>query len=171
MIEHYEGLLSRYSTDNQPPLLMVVGLGQGYLLDAIERRGLSTKVLAIEPIPELVDEMFARRDWATWRDTGRLTLLLGPGFAGATDAWKLLGDAAGTPPMIVSPALEKEHPDAVKRAKAVAKQIVLGAKSNEEARRKLAGCYLTNTLKNLAVVASEGDAAQLTGAFSNIPAV
>ena len=91
MNDHYDALLTRFSTGNEPPLLMVVGLGQGELLEAMERRGMSTRVLAIEPVPSILGELRARRDWTPWLETGRLTLLVGPGFSGATDAWKLLG--------------------------------------------------------------------------------
>ena len=56
-------------------------------------------------------------------------------------------------------------------AKALARQIVLGAKSNEEARRQFAGRYLLNTLKNVVAVTSEGDVAALTNAFFGVPAL
>ena len=171
MNDHYDALLTRFSTGNEPPLLMVVGLGQGELLEAMERRGMATRVLAIEPVPSILGELRARRDWTPWLETGRLTLLVGPGFSGATDAWKLLGKADVTPPMIVSPALEREYPDAVAGAKALARQIVLGAKSNEEARRQFAGRYLLNTLKNVVAVTSEGDVAALADAFAGVPAL
>lgn len=170
-IEQYERLLSRFTPGSEPPLLMVVGLGQGSLLDAIERRGLQTKVLAIEPVPEIVEDMRARRDWTPWLEAGRLTMIVGPAFAGIAEAWKLLGSAAATPPMIVSPSLLRDHPQAVDRAKAMARQVVLGAVANQNARRHLAGRYLLNTLSNLAVVASEGDVSSLAGTFHGVPAI
>ncbi len=57
MNDHYDALLTRFSTGNEPPLLMVVGLGQGELLEAMERRGMATRVLAIEPVPSILGEL------------------------------------------------------------------------------------------------------------------
>ena len=72
-----------------PPLLVVIGLGQGYLLEVLEHRGFGTRVLALEPDPQLGHSFLARRDWTAWRDAGRLAHLVGPDYAGADDAWRM----------------------------------------------------------------------------------
>ncbi len=152
------------------PVIVVVGLGLGYLLDALERRGSTAKVLAIEPIPAVTRAMLGRRDFANWLKTGRLTILVGPDYAGASDAWSLVSRGTA-PPTIMSPVLEREFGEEAARATALARQIVAGARANEGARRLFAGRYLLNTLRNVPVIASEGDAAALFGAFPRVPAV
>lgn len=170
-ITHYERLLERFPAGEEPPLLIVIGLGGGYLLDALERRAAATKVLAIEPIAEAIAPMFARRDWTEWMTSGRLTLLLGPDYAGAADAWRLVDRRVLTPPMIVTPALEQQFADPVKSAKRIAAQIVLGAQANDAARREFAGRYLLNSLTNLPVICSEGDVTALRGIFAGVPGI
>jgi hypothetical protein len=56
-----EALVAKVASGN-PPLVIVIGLGLGYLLDALEERT-STRVLAVEPVPSLVRAMLSRRDW------------------------------------------------------------------------------------------------------------
>jgi SAM-dependent methyltransferase len=169
-ISHYEQLLARFPAGEEPPLLIVIGLGGGHVLDALERRAAPTRVLAIEPIAAAVAPMFARRDWSDWTSSGRLTLLMGPDYRGAADAWRLVDRRALNPPMLVTPALEQQFAAPVKSAKVVAAQIVLGAQANDAARREFAGRYLLNTIANLPVIAAEGDVATLAGRFTGVPA-
>ena len=56
-----------------------------------------------------------------------------------------------------------KRPTALARAREVAEGIVFGAKANLDARKRFAGRYLLNTLKNLAVIAREGNAGALFG--------
>ncbi len=161
---------ARFS-DTQPPLIIVIGLGLGYLLDALERQGSTTRVLAIEPIPAITRAMLARRDWTNWIESGRLTILAGPDYTGSAEVWGLFGPGTPTPPTIMAPLLEREFGDAATRAIALARQIISGAKANEEARRQFAGRYLLNTLTNLPTIATEGDVSALFGAFARVPAV
>ncbi len=170
-IAHYERLLERFPPGQQPPLVIVIGLGGGHLLDALERRSPQTRILAIEPVASSSGAMFERRDWAGWIDSGRLTILTGPEYAGAAEAWKLLDRRALDPPMIVSPDLEARCAESVRGAKQIAARIVLGAQANETARRQFAGRYLLNTLQNLPAICSEGDVAALTGLFRGHPCI
>ena len=153
------------------PLLAVVGPGLGYLLDAIERRGAATRVLALEPIPALARAMLSRRDWRPWLTGGRLALLVGPDYPDATAAFRLFGRDVMVPPLLASPLVEREFPSAAVAAQAVVARIVAGARANAAARRKFAGRYLLNTLRNIPAIAAEGDAAALTGTCAGIPAV
>jgi hypothetical protein len=114
--------------------------------------------------------MLARRDWTSWLESGRLTILAGPDYTGSSAVWGLFGRGA-TPPIIMSPLLDREFSEIAARATAVVRQIVAGATANEDARRRLAGRYLLNTLTNAAVVATEGDVAALFGVFPRVPAV
>jgi SAM-dependent methyltransferase len=155
-----------------PPLVVTIGLGLGYVLDAIEAANDTTRVLAIEPVPETALAMLARRDWTTWILSGRLTLLVGPAYTGSAEAWRAFRTGEPTnPKTIVSPLVEREFPADAQQAKALAAKIVAGVRANEEARRQFAGRYLLNTLKNLPAIAAEGDVAALKGAFAGVPAI
>ncbi len=154
-----------------PPLVVVIGLGLGYLLDALDETPATTRVLAIEPLPGITRAMLARRDWSTWLSSGRLTIVAGPDYTGSAEVWGLFGRGAATPPTIMSPMIEREFPEEATRAKKLVGQIVAGAKANEEARRHFAGRYLLNTLTNVPMLAKEGDSASLFGAFSRVPAI
>lgn len=157
--------------DGCPASLIVVGLGLGFVLDAIERRSANTRVLAIEPFPDTLEAMWARRPWSAWTDTGRLRLLVAPAYDGAGEAFRHLDAKAGEPPVIVQPVLRRAWPGDVERACAVARSIAVGALGNEHARRQFAGRYLLNTLANLPAIAGESDVAALAGLFRRVPAI
>jgi hypothetical protein len=153
------------------PLLVVIGFGFGYLLDALERRNSRTKVLAVEPVPAIARAMLSRRDVRDWITSGRLALLVGPSFPDATDAWRLFGRDVTTPPVLVTPLAEQGFPAETAQARAAVARIVAGVKANAAARRKFAGRYLLNTLRNLPCIAEEGDAAALVNLCEGMPAV
>lgn len=153
------------------PLLVVIGFGFGYLLDALERRGSQTKVLAVEPVPAIARAMLSRRDVREWISGGRLALLVGPAFPDATEAWRLFGRDVTTPPVLVTPLVEQAFPSATAEARAVVARIVAGVKANAAARRKFAGRYLLNTLQNLPSIAGEGDASTFINLFPQTPAI
>jgi SAM-dependent methyltransferase len=164
-------LLDRILADPEPPLLILVGAGLGYLLDAIAERSRAMKVLLLEPVPAVARQMLARRDWTDWLSTGRLTLLVGPDYHGAIDAWRLVVAGGATPPTFVLPVVERVAPEDTAQAKHVAARIVAGAKANDEARKRFAGRYLLNTLANLTAVLGEGDVAALDGLWAGQPTV
>ncbi|MGE0813475.1 MAG: 6-hydroxymethylpterin diphosphokinase MptE-like protein [Vicinamibacterales bacterium] len=151
--------------------VLAIGLGLGHLLEAIDRRGAAIRVVALEPVPAVARALLGRRDWTAWLTSGRLRLLVGPAYPGATDAWRWL-DAAGAAPFVfVGPWLDRIRPDLVPEATALAGRIVSGAAANAEARRQFAGRYLIHTLQNLPVIATEGDAAALTALGAGRPAI
>src|SRR5262249_46862901 len=152
------------------PLIIAVGLDH-HLLDALDRRQASTNVLAIEPVLARVRQSMDRPQWQSWIKSGRLTLLVGPDNAGYADAWRLIARSALQPPMLVDPELMEKVPVPTEGAKAIAKQILRGARANENARKRFAGGYLLNTLTNLPVIAAEADAAVLSDLFTDIPAI
>ena len=149
---------------------IVIGPGLGYLLDAMETAGATTKVLAIEPDPGLAVLFLARRDWQPWLNAGRLRLLTGPDYQGAVTAARFL-DAMVPTVVCVNPIVEEHRPEAAAGARRVADIVQANAESNAIARRNFAGRYLLQTLTNLPVVAREGDAAALDGLFAGTPAV
>lgn len=106
------------------PLVIVVGLGLGYLLDHIERHHPGTRVLAIEPIRSLTRAMLARRDWDSWLHSGRLTLLVGPEYPDIELVSRLLSRAQGMPPVVLSPLLQREFPDETAGATILLRKIL-----------------------------------------------
>jgi hypothetical protein len=156
---------------NRPPLLIVLGIGFGHVLDAVERQSPDTRVLALEPAISVTRSMLECRDWRDWLQSGRLTMLVGPEYAGTSDAWKLIDARAEPPAIVVAPAFQRFWPSEVARANKVAARIVAGAQANEEARRRFAGRYLLNTLANLPTIVDEADAASLFDAFARVPAL
>lgn len=163
-------VVARLAARGLPPVLVVIGIGAGYLLDALERAGAPTRVLAIEPAPATVRMMLARRDWTTWIASGRLTLLVGPDYAGAAEAWRIFPGGVEQAPSIASPWLNA-WPALADQGRAVAAHILAGVQANAEARRQFAGRYLTQTIENLAVIGREADATALRDALAGVPAV
>lgn len=148
--------------------VLLVGSGLGEALEAAAAAGVQGPVIALEPDPALAMLMLARRDWTSWFDSG-LTLLVGPGYAGATACARRL-DLTREPLTITVPA-GSGRTEGLVEARGVADRIVREARANLEARRRFAGRYLLQTLGNLEVITSEGDAAALTGAFTGTPAI
>jgi hypothetical protein len=152
-----------------PPLVLVVGPGDGGLLDLLETRAPLTRVVALEPNPTMAARFRARRDWSSWSD--RLTYLVGPEYEGADQAWRAFPLRDQRHVTLVHPALERNIDESVVRALRVLKEIVYGARANAEARRKFAPRYLANTLRNLPALLAGSDASALENAFSGLPAV
>ena len=163
-------LLADAFADGAPAALIVIGLGLGYVLDAVERRSSTTRVLALEPLPNVLPHMLARRPWDTWMRDGRLRLLVGPDYDGAADAWR---DLPVSPPpiIVVHPVAARLAVRDVEKARSVAERAALGATSNAEARTRFAGRYLANTIINVPTICAEADAARLAGLFKGRPAI
>jgi cephalosporin hydroxylase len=118
----------------EPPVLIVIGLGLGYVLDAIEQRGLTTRVLAFEPLPESIPHFLARRDWSAWLDTGRLQIVEGPEYGAGAAAWASM-DALSLPPVIVHPGLAQARPDLIAAARGAVTRAQYGSASDPRMTR------------------------------------
>ena len=153
-----------------PAHLFVIGAGVGHVLDALEATGRSTKVLILEPDPGVAVLLLARRDWQPWFASGRLRLLTGPDYTGASSVARSV-NGAETSGILVNPALAEHRPEAVRKARAVAQRIQKEAGANADARKQHAGRYLLQTLGNLPMIKRESDAAALQGSFGGRPAV
>ncbi|MEW6320998.1 MAG: 6-hydroxymethylpterin diphosphokinase MptE-like protein [Acidobacteriota bacterium] len=151
--------------------LVVIGLGLGYLLDALDRRGWNGTVLAFEPLPDTVTALRNRAVTARWLDEGRLHLFVAPDFRGADEAWRALDDRGDPPPVLVHPVLLRERPALVAAARERLGRVLFDARANAEARRKQSGSYLRNTLLNAARLAEAAPSDALDGLFSDMPAV
>jgi len=163
--------LNRSLAGATPSLIAVIGLGAGYLLDAIHERLPGTRVLAFEPDPSAARLLLARRDLGHWLESGRLRLLLAPDYAGASEAWRLIDADGHEPVTVVNPVLERERASEVAQAREVLTGIVNGARANAEARRQLAGRYLLNTVRNLPHVQRSAGASALFGQLPHVPAI
>jgi len=166
----YDRLLSRFNADAFPPLIIAIGVDEE-LLQALDRRTNTTKVLAINPVASMATAWNSRPDARAWLASGRLTLLSGPDYVGRAESWKLIDRRALNPPLIVSPILQQQFPAETQAAKSIAKQILLGARANDEARKRFAGRYLLNSLANLSTIAAEGDVSRLRNAFVGVPGI
>jgi hypothetical protein len=151
--------------------LVVVGLGLGYVLDALERREWRGRVLAIEPGVQSVPHWLGRRDWRVWLETGRLRLLTGPDYHGVSECRLLAGDGTAEPAWLVSPVLSRTHPDAPARAAAIVERLRFDARANAQARRQHGARYLLNTLRNVSVLQHAADARRLAGLLPGVPAI
>lgn len=150
--------------------VMLVGPGLGYLLDALERANTQTKVIALEPDPGTAVLFLARRDWRNWFESGRLRVLTGPDYVGASACSRIV-NADRPPAILVNPALERHRPAHGQRARAVAERIIAEALSNAEARRQFAGRYLLQSIGNLPVIGRESNVSALQNAFRDRPAI
>jgi len=154
-----------------PGVVTVIGAGRGHVFNAIGRRSPATRIIAVEPEPAAARALASWDRWSAWQQSGRLQLLVGPDYDGASTAWKHLDGDADAPPLVVDPALASRAPDAVAAARSVIDRIVSGARSNASARKRFAGPYLLNTLRNVATIAAESSVAALDGLFPSTPAV
>jgi len=133
-----------------PPLVVLLGAGLGYAIDVVEADAPpDTNVLVIEPFAASAAAMLARRDWTPLVDAGRLGVIVGPEFSGATDAWRRIEPRKASPLVVVHPALARVRPDAIAVARRIFDRAMFDASANAEARETLGGRYLVNTLRNL----------------------
>ena len=153
-----------------PPLLIVIGLGDGLLLDVLEQTHAATKVLAFEPDREVAAAFSARRDWSPWLTSGQLGYLIGPTYEGMDAAWRMFPSTPDAHLLMVHPRLRPDAAAVVDTARAVQK-VVFGVRANAEARRRFAPRYLTNVLRNIPAMLRGGDVDALNGAFAGVPAV
>jgi hypothetical protein len=153
-----------------PRQLFVIGPALGGLFDAIEGVGAPTRVIALEPDPGVATLMLARRDWTRWIAQGKLRILTGPDYRGASTCAKDV-DASEPPVMVINPQLAAHRPGDVAAARAVAFRLVSEAEKNADARKRFAGRYLLQSLGNLAVIGRSSNVVSLEGLFKGRPAV
>ena len=151
--------------------LVIAGLGLGYLLDELEQRNWSGRVLAIEPDPQIVRHWLGRRDWRGWLSGGRLRLLVGPDYHGLSECRALAGDGTADPAWLVSPVLARTHPDVAGRAAALVDRLRFDVRANAQARREHGARYLLNTLRNIGPLRQAGDIQRLAHLAPGVPAI
>ena len=153
-----------------PALVVVVGLGDGRLLRALDKWAPGRSVLALEPDARSA-AAFHAQDWAAWRRSGRLTYLSAPDYAGEQDAWRAFPPDPDDHVLLVNPALGRAPTPEAITALRIVKRLLHGARANAEARRRFAPRYLTNTLRNAGSLLGGRDLAQLRDKYRGVPAV
>jgi SAM-dependent methyltransferase len=152
-------------------VLFIVGLADGYVLDALDRKGWRGHVIAVEPDASAASECLDRKLVRTWQTAGRLTMLAGPDYSGLDKALAGVPLLTEKPVIAGNPAVTRAHREAsVQAARAIARAW-FGARANDEARKQNAGRYLQNTLRNADAIVREGDANALKGLFTGVPAL
>lgn len=141
-------------------VLFVVGLGDGHLLTALDRRGWRGHVIALEPAGP-----------SALTPSATLSVLTGPDYAGLDRLLTRVEPDRETPVVVGNPAIMQSAREEALRACRLVIRGWFGARANQEARRKYAAPYLLNTLRNLPVIAPAADVAALLQAFPGVPAV
>jgi hypothetical protein len=172
-IDEAVGLLAQSgAVTGEPPLVCLIGAGLGYAIEALQTRGAAaTKILVQEPEPTLLRLCLERRDWTSLIESGRLMMLGGPVFEGRTEAWRLVTPDGPDPIVVRHRVLCEARETEAREALQVVARAVAGARANDEARRRFAGTYLLNTLRNLPHIVYGGDPGALAGSLAGIPAV
>lgn len=165
-----EGWADQTVLAGDPATVILAGGGLGYVLDAIERRALPTRVVVVEPDAALARLLLERRDWRGWIETGRLGLLVGPEYQGVPEVARSV-EGVDQAPHYVHPVLARVWPGPTREAVTVVERLRFEAASNAHARRALAGRYLRNTLTNAARLTREGSASALQGLMPGTPAI
>jgi hypothetical protein len=143
--------------------IAMVGAGLGYAIDWLERMT-TASMLVLEPEPDLLPWLLARRDWTPLIDAGRLLLLPGPDYVAAPQAWGIFARThRSTPSTIVHPVIARARPSAAAAAGAAIATALHGAQANALARRRFEAPYLLNTLANVGTHMTAPGIASLAG--------
>lgn len=154
--------LEQLSDGQLPKLLLVIGLGLGYVLEALEELEFPPRIVALEPSSALARAFLRRRDWRDWISSGRLALFVGPDYEALNDFGRST-EFKDQPPVLVNPVLARLRPAEVARARKRWSDAVFDARANADARVENAGRYLLNTLRNIPAVVRESDVSALSG--------
>lgn len=151
--------------------LFVIGFGLGYVADLLEQRLWTGSIVALEPDAASVRACLARRDWSSWLAGGRLSWVWAPDYRGLDAIVPTLSPHHDEPRILVNPVLARCHASLVEEATRRATRAWFGARANQDAKRRMAGRYLLNTLRNARTLARAGDVSSLSGCFAGVPAV
>lgn len=153
----------------QPDVVVLVGAGLGYGLEAARLRWPEARLIVFEPYAALADSLRARLPRLL---DDRVTILIGPSYAGADSLWRTFDRLpAAEPAVIVHPAMERAAPGATAAARGLLQRALSAGAMNAQARADNAGRYLLNTLRNLPLVARGADASRLRGKFAGVPTI
>ncbi|MGE3277120.1 MAG: class I SAM-dependent methyltransferase [Vicinamibacterales bacterium] len=148
--------------DALPEALAIIGLGAGHVLDAVEARSPATRILAMEPVPDLHTALRVTRDLDPWLASRRLRVVVGPTYDAAGDAREALG-LTTVPPVIVHPVLARELKPAVGAARMAVAGAFYGTPSDPRPSR-----VSLSMLPNQVLVLLEHIASTITGPIVEI---
>ncbi|HUU33578.1 MAG TPA: 6-hydroxymethylpterin diphosphokinase MptE-like protein, partial [Vicinamibacterales bacterium] len=153
-----------------PPTAVVIGIGDGAVLTALNRMRSGVRILVVEPDEAAAAAFMASEGYRRRAADERLLCLGGPDYRGADQAWRLYPANPDDHLLLISPEAVRDRPR-VRAAAHVVGKILFGARANAEARRQFAPRYLANSLANLPSIARGSSVAALSGAFAGRPVV
>lgn len=151
--------------------IFVVGFGLGYVADVLEQQQWPGAIVALEPDAGSVSACLARRDWTAWIANGRLGWAWAPEYRTLDAVTLTLRPDRDDPLILVNPVLARCQPAWVEAATRRAEAAWFGARANNEAKRRMAGRYLLNTLRNTGLIAAAGDVSSLAGQLAGMPVI
>ena len=165
------GLVDRaLSGRDVPPVVAVIGVGLGYVVDDLLRRRADVRVVALEVIPDLLSLWQSRCDLTPLLTSGQLAIGAYPAFELPRGSWP--ASAIVEDPLVIVPPMIAHHwAPAVERAHRALNQFMFERRANEEARQRLAPMYLEHTLRNLPALAGSADVSALDGVAAGDPLV
>jgi hypothetical protein len=94
-----------------PGFLVLLGLRDLTVLDALDRHAPSTRVLALEPDAAAARTFREDPRWRTARPERKVVLLADPDYEGADDAWRAFPAGEEMPRILVHPQLPRRRRD------------------------------------------------------------
>ena len=153
-----------------PPVVALIGVGLGYVVDDLLRRRADARVVALEVLPDLLPLWQLRRDLTPLLTSGQLVIGVDPAFELPRGSWP--ASAIVDDPLVIVPPMIAHHwTPAVERARRALHQFMFERRANEEARQRLAPMYLEHTLRNLPAIARSADVSALDGVAAGDPLV
>ena len=154
-----------------PAVIAFLCCGLGYVIDATEDLAPESRLIVIEPDPDTARALLARRDYRVLFESGRLTLLCGPRYQGASEAWRLFDAIDLSPAVIANPVMARERPETVREARELLARLQANGRENAIARDRFAVPYLLSTLRNSVFLAEARDVRSAFGLFADVPAI
>jgi hypothetical protein len=151
--------------------IVLLGCGLGYLAEVLLEAVPDARVIAVEPCADLANACLERRDWSREETAGRFTLRHWANLDVPAPLWQLFDRDEPDPIVVAHPVIEREWPSLIADMRAGITRIVFDGRANAEARRRQAGRYLVNSIRNLDAIAGSADVAILENAFAGVPAV
>ncbi len=156
-------LVDRAAKDQPiPSVVVLLGLGLGFMVEALLRRRADVRIVAIELVPGLYEVCRPHHAWHELFDRGRMVVAAEPGAPLPNPSWPP-AVVDERPLVIVNPILGHFFPEAFQQAKSALKQFLYEQRANAEARRRLAGIYFDHTIDNLPALAGAADVSALDG--------
>lgn len=155
---------------DMPGIVVLLGLGLGYVVDEVLVRRGDVHVLALELAPELLTGFCQRRDWTTLLTSRQLVVTAAPRYAADLSSWRddLFIEA---PLVIVQPVIARARVQALAAAHDAWRQPVFERRANAGARRAFSAMYVRHTLANAPRLAHESSVDALDGCADGMPIV